>query len=247
LLELEDALGLKSYPYFTRLSTPEGKKDIPIEDVRKVRNLMALKVPGSKKIRRLIFIEDADNMSHPAQNAILKTLEEPSPHTVFILTSSSVKSVLPTIASRAQQINIRPVSLAEAKKFFKDVDPSTIEGAWSLSRGRVGLLSALIDGASSHPLKISVEASKEFLAHKSYERYISTEELSQDRIKLGLFLEALSRSLAALHRSSLRSGRDIQAAKLLSGRQLTHDSLLALADNASPRLVLLNLVLNLEV
>src|SRR4051812_30751931 len=55
LLELEDALGLKSYPYFTQLSTPEGKKDIPIEDVRKVRNLMALKVPGSKKVRRLIF------------------------------------------------------------------------------------------------------------------------------------------------------------------------------------------------
>jgi DNA polymerase-3 subunit delta' len=94
-----------------------------------------------------VLIEDANYLSIPAQNALLKILEEPNPDTIFILTVTSVINVLPTIASRTQKLEVHAgIGLNEAIEFWQDSDipKKDIESAWRLSGGSVGLMYALL-------------------------------------------------------------------------------------------------------
>jgi len=58
---------------------------------------------------RIVIINDAQSMNLEASNAILKILEEPPKHTIFILTASQTTDLIPTIVSRCQQIAFRPI------------------------------------------------------------------------------------------------------------------------------------------
>src|SRR5689334_1204140 len=51
--------------------------DIGIEAVRKLQRFLQLKKPGTNEFRRVVIVENAERMSGEAQNALLKTLEEP--------------------------------------------------------------------------------------------------------------------------------------------------------------------------
>lgn len=60
--------------------------------------------------RRAVIIDEADALVHPAQNALLKTLEEPTPSSVFILVTARPDMLLPTVLSRCPQLRFRPLS-----------------------------------------------------------------------------------------------------------------------------------------
>jgi DNA polymerase III gamma/tau subunit len=107
LLDLPAKDKLNSYPYFFTVAQLKNKSDISIEQVREIINSLKLKVPGNKKIKRIVLIEDAQFLSIPAQNALLKILEETNLDTVFILSINSMQNVLPTIA-RASYREYRP-------------------------------------------------------------------------------------------------------------------------------------------
>lgn len=247
LLGLSSLNELEFYPYFSQLSVAAGKQDIPIDSVRGVIRLMSLKVPGSQAIRRVVFIEDAQNLSQPAQNAILKILEEPAGDTVFILTTNSVQAVLPTIASRSQKIVVQPVSQSASRIYFKDHSQSSVDSAWLLSGGRAALLQALLDKKSEHPLRQAVDEAKKFLVQNRYDRLLGVLQLSQDRRRMEAFLDALDRTLSALHRRAVDSDRIGQSAKLLNGRKAVKQTINALADNTNPKLAAIDLVLSLDI
>jgi DNA polymerase-3 subunit delta' len=63
--------------------------------------------------RRVVIIDDADTLMDQAQNALLKTLEEPSASSVFVLVSSRPDILLPTVRSRCPQLRFRPLSPAD--------------------------------------------------------------------------------------------------------------------------------------
>jgi DNA polymerase III subunit delta' len=63
--------------------------------------------------RRVVIIDEADALVPPAQNALLKTLEEPTPSSVFILVTARPDMLLPTVLSRCPQLRFRPLSLEE--------------------------------------------------------------------------------------------------------------------------------------
>jgi DNA polymerase-3 subunit delta' len=60
--------------------------------------------------RRVVIIDEADALVAAAQNALLKTLEEPPPSSVFILVTSRPDLLLPTVRSRCPQLRFRPLS-----------------------------------------------------------------------------------------------------------------------------------------
>jgi DNA polymerase-3 subunit delta' len=60
--------------------------------------------------RRVVIIDEADALVPPAQNALLKTLEEPPPSSVFILVTSRPDMLLPTVRSRCPQLRFRPLA-----------------------------------------------------------------------------------------------------------------------------------------
>ena len=78
----------------------EERSSIHIEQIRRViEKLLYMPEKGTK---RVVLILEADRMTDAAANSFLKTLEEPPIDTIFILTSSRVNFLLPTIRSRCQ-------------------------------------------------------------------------------------------------------------------------------------------------
>jgi DNA polymerase-3 subunit delta' len=63
--------------------------------------------------RRVVIVDEADALVPPAQNALLKTLEEPTPSSVFILVTARPDMLLPTVLSRCPQLRFRPLSAAD--------------------------------------------------------------------------------------------------------------------------------------
>src|SRR5206468_3984527 len=77
---------------------PGDTGTIKIEQIRDVVERSGYRPFEGK--RRVCIIGDADGMAGPAQNALLKTLEEPPPSSVFILVSARPDMLLPTVRSR---------------------------------------------------------------------------------------------------------------------------------------------------
>ncbi len=83
-----------------------GLQGIPVDEIRHVISIVGRHtfVGG----RRIVIIERADKMNAPAQNALLKTLEEPLADTVFLLLTDSPELLLPTIVSRCRALKLHP-------------------------------------------------------------------------------------------------------------------------------------------
>lgn len=89
----------------TVLEPEEDKQTISIDQVRNLQHQLSLR-PYASEFKTGIILE-AQRMTIEAQNALLKTLEEPPAHSVLILTAPSVKNLLPTIVSRCQVVRLR--------------------------------------------------------------------------------------------------------------------------------------------
>jgi DNA polymerase-3 subunit delta' len=118
----EIALGspLAHQPVFLRIS-PE-KNAIKIDNIRQLIARLSLKPFQAPRI--VVLIEDIDAMTDGAANALLKTLEEPSDTTVFLLTTQRPDEVIPTIRSRCQRINL-PIPLETLTQNFE-----TLYSSW---------------------------------------------------------------------------------------------------------------------
>lgn len=86
---------------------PEGPL-IPVDTIREQVIPEASRSPFEGRYK-VFIIEEADRMNDPAQNALLKTLEEPQPDTVFVLISDREEEVLETIRSRCRVVRMEPV------------------------------------------------------------------------------------------------------------------------------------------
>ena len=85
------------------------KATIGVDDIRVQLNNDILIKPYSSPYK-IYIIEDAEKMTEQAQNAMLKTIEEPPKYAVIMLLTVNAKLLLPTILSRCLLLNIRPVA-----------------------------------------------------------------------------------------------------------------------------------------
>lgn len=97
---------------------PEGPL-IPVDVIREAVIPEAARSPFEGRYK-VFVIEEADRMNESAQNAILKTLEEPQPDTVFILVSHLEQEVLETIRSRCRVVHLEPVSEARIVELLEE-------------------------------------------------------------------------------------------------------------------------------
>ncbi|CAN5601755.1 DNA polymerase III subunit delta' [soil metagenome] len=89
---------------------PEGPL-IPVDVIREQVIPEATRSPF-EGVTKVFVLEEADRMNPAAQNALLKTLEEPQPDTVFILISENEEEVLETLRSRCRIVRLEPLSEA---------------------------------------------------------------------------------------------------------------------------------------
>jgi DNA polymerase-3 subunit delta' len=89
---------------------------------------------------RILIVEDADRLTEPAANALLKALEEPAERTVFLLCAPAVDDVLPTIRSRCRLVRLRPPSSGDVAGVLEreGVDRSIAIFAARAAQGHVG-------------------------------------------------------------------------------------------------------------
>lgn len=152
---------------------------IRIDQVRDVLNAVRFKV---EKGRRVVVVESAERFMPQAANAFLKTLEEPPAGSIIILLTSRVSDLLPTILSRCQRINFRPLdagtlsSIISAQLGCAHQEAATIarlsggsvararalvsEGADEKRREIGARLSGLKDGDLAGAMKMAEELSK---------------------------------------------------------------------------------------
>lgn len=248
LLGLKHQADLANYPYFFRVRREMAKQDISINIIRDIIKFLRLKTPGARGIRRVVLIENAQHLSVEAQNALLKVLEEPNDDTAFLLTAPYELSLLPTIVSRCQQIQVHPITLKQAASFYGNrFTARELESAWQLSQGHAALLDALLTDDNVHPLKQAVEQAKEFIKLNRYQRLLLLDSLAKDRDGFKLFLDALNKVLSALHRTSINKGNLKQVRKVLKDRQLVRRTELCLENNGNAKLICLDLVHNLNL
>lgn len=85
-----------------------------VEDVRDLREKVQIAPVSAKK--KVYIIDEVHMLSKAAFNALLKTLEEPPEHIVFILATTNVEKLPATIISRTQRFSFRPIQISDAVK-----------------------------------------------------------------------------------------------------------------------------------
>ena len=123
-----------------RTVTPEGLT-ISVREMRAVVQLAARR-PATGRWQ-IVLIEDADRLTEGASNALLKAVEEPPPHTVFLLCAPSTHpdDVSVTIRSRCRVLSLRTPSaeaIADVLVRRDGIDPGTAGWAASVAAGHVG-------------------------------------------------------------------------------------------------------------
>jgi DNA polymerase-3 subunit delta' len=97
------------------LIEPEGTS-LKIEQAREAQRDLSLKPYEGRK--KLYIFDQAERMSEACENALLKTLEEPTPDALLILITSSPYSLLPTILSRTQRVRFNALSTEEVASYL---------------------------------------------------------------------------------------------------------------------------------
>jgi len=108
---------------------------------------------------KIYMIDEAEKMNVQAQNALLKTLEEPPEYAVILLLATRAEAMLPTILSRCVVLNTKPVSEDLIKRYLMQkiqIPDYRASICASFARGNVGRAQALVSNETFDYMKSSV-------------------------------------------------------------------------------------------
>ncbi len=127
-----------THPDVTVLTT--NKVTIGIDQVREIITTSE-QMPATAPWR-IIIIEDVDRMLERTTNVLLKEIEEPAEHCIWLLCAPSVQDVLPTIRSRTRIVNLAVPSTQAVAGFLTsttNVEPKVAQRAARLAEGHIGI------------------------------------------------------------------------------------------------------------
>src|SRR6266699_1215386 len=107
-----------NHPDVHYISRPPDRQFILIEQVRELQSDAARKTLEGR--RNIFIIQDMQEMNVQAANCFLKTLEEPEPDVVLLLTTPDPGLLLPTILSRVQQISMHVLTTTQIQSALED-------------------------------------------------------------------------------------------------------------------------------
>jgi DNA polymerase III subunit delta' len=109
------------------ISPLEDKKSIAVDQIRRLIADLTLKPMRAEA--RVAILTPAESMNEAAQNALLKTLEEPVGITYLILLASNPMRLLPTVRSRCQPLQVAPPDPAVAEAWLREEGPKGVDWA----------------------------------------------------------------------------------------------------------------------
>ncbi|MCY3668627.1 MAG: DNA polymerase III subunit gamma/tau [Gemmatimonadetes bacterium] len=120
----------------------DGASNNSVDDIRELREVV--RYAATEGVYKIYIIDEVHMLSTSAFNALLKTLEEPPEHVVFIFATTEVQSVPDTILSRCQRFNFRRISTGQIAAHLGMI--AQAEGI-AVEEGALHLLASRADGA----------------------------------------------------------------------------------------------------
>jgi DNA polymerase III subunit delta' len=195
-----------NHPDYHRLPT-EG--NLAIAQIRELAHMLGL-TPHTAR-HQVGLIPDAQRLGVPAQNALLKLLEEPPGHAVLILTAPSPASLLPTTVSRCQRVPLGPVPAVELVKALQDRGVRDAEGITARAGERPGTAIRLADDPEADAAAKETESTLlDIIREPVPERLALAKRLAEDPDGLPDRLDAW----IGVYRESLRGGSGHTAGRL---------------------------------
>lgn len=156
LLEMENLFNSPDYIEIT----PDGNS-IKIAQIRKLQSDILVKPYKSYKI---YVIDEAQKMTVEAQNALLKTLEEPPKYAIIILITNNKESLLDTIKSRCEIIKFTPIPLVEVADYLTQI---------GVDKNRASLLANFSRGSMQKAIELS-ESEDFHIMRDEVQKYVET-------------------------------------------------------------------------
>ena len=172
--------------------THEKPNTISVDDIRtQINNDIVIKPYSSKY--KIYIIPEADLMSAQAQNALLKTIEEPPEYAVIMLLTSNIDSLLPTIRSRCVRLDLKVVDDSLVKEYLMEhlhvpdyqaeIDASFAQG--SIGRAKEAATSQEFAEMTQNALRILKYAN----TMEVYELSDAIKSLSEDKQNINDYLD----------------------------------------------------------
>lgn len=119
----------------------DGASNNGVDQVRDLRD--SVKYAPSRGQFKIYYIDEVHMLSNAAFNALLKTLEEPPDHVKFIFATTEVQKILPTILSRCQRFDLRPIptqTIADHLMHIASAEGIKLDttAAWAIAKGADG-------------------------------------------------------------------------------------------------------------
>lgn len=232
---------IESYPRLTVIEPDNGS--ISIDAIRNLQHTLSLK-GGSSDERRIALIIDSHTLGEEAQNALLKTLEEPPAGAIIILTSSNATSLLPTVRSRTQELAVYPPAADALVAHFTETGHTgeAITKAQRLSGGLPGLMQALLSEDTTHPLYEATTTAREIIQKDTYNRLLLVDALAKNKQRCLDICFVLGQMADIALQSARNSAQQRGWQRVL---QASYDARTAFDTNAGTKLIMTNLMLSL--
>lgn len=193
-----------------------------IDEIRALKEKINYQPSEGKK--KVYIIDEAHMLTKEAFNALLKTLEEPPAHVIFILATTEFEKILPTIVSRCQRYDFKKLSLEEMKlrlnyileqehiNMEDTVFPIIYENSSGSMRDAISILERLIISSNDKYINLNIaentlgitpsERIKEFLSKllkaNEYDIMDELEDIAANSFDLELFFKDLAKHIKNL-------------------------------------------------
>lgn len=189
---------------------------------------------------RIIIIDYAETMTQQAQNAFLKLLEEPNTGTNFILVSHSSSTLLPTILSRVEKIEIKRITHEQTLDLLDSLSVKDTKKHTQLLFMADGLPAEIIrlvnDGEYFEKRSLAIKKARDFLQGTTYKKLLIVQDYKDDRVAA---LELLTDSANIFEKSLLSNPK----AEFIYKIDKLLDTYNKIAQNGNIRLCLTQMIL----
>ena len=168
---------------------------ISVDDIREqVNGTISVKPYAAE--RKIYIISEAEKMNNNAQNALLKTLEEPPEYAVIILLTDNLGALLPTIQSRCVTLSMKPVDDRLVKKFLMDevqIPDYRAEICAAFARGNIGKAKILARSEEFDKIKDDAIAMLKHIHEMDISELSQTiKQMNEYKLEIGDFLDIMA-------------------------------------------------------
>jgi len=236
------------------LEMHDDDESLKIEPIREIIDKLNLTKIANYKV---LILENIERITPEAVNALLKTLEDPPPGVIFLLTSANIKDVLPTVISRVRTLNLGRLADSEVEAVIRDRFPlaetEAVENTVLYAKGRPGEAMkmmenpALLEGVKKFFEEVGALLDKEDIS----ERFLFTEALAakakdeEDDSFIYDFLDAVESEARKRMIEAGNANMLSNADKYVKLLQKTQDARRLLRNNINKRMLLDNLMLTI--